>query len=102
VGRAAGVCAAQQRAESGAKLWVGVGLAEHVVGAALQQPRAVQLACVRCEHEDRQLWIDVRAGVLPDRVDNAERVAVDIDDQRVGVADSSSSAAAVSAAQTGR
>jgi hypothetical protein len=43
---AAGVRAAQQRPESGSKLGIGVGLAEHVVSATLQQPRAVQLSCV--------------------------------------------------------
>jgi hypothetical protein len=29
------------------------------------------------------MWIDARAGLLADRVDDAERVAVDIDDERV-------------------
>ena len=48
-----------------------------------KEPCAVQLPSVRCKHEDRQVWVDARADLVPDRVDHAERVAVDVDDQRV-------------------
>ena len=83
------VGSAKQRADPSAQLRVGVRLAQHVVAAAVQHSNPVKLIDAGGQHDQRRVRVNAAGQpvALADRVDQIERLAVDVDDDPVGLFD---------------
>ena len=84
-GRAAQRRAPQHRGDPGAQLRVGERLADDVVAAALEHPDPLQPVRVAAQHDQRDIRVDPAGETLAgaDRVDQRERLAVDVDQDQV-------------------
>jgi hypothetical protein len=82
------LCAAEQGAQAGAQLGVAVRLGEHVVAAALQVAHTHELFGARGKDQQRRVRVDpARQSVrLAHRVDQRQRLAVDIGEHQLGLA----------------
>ena len=79
--------AAQQRADPPAQLRVGERLCDDVVAAAVEHPHPLELARAGGEHDHRRVRVDLagESFAAADRVEQPERLAVDVGEHQLRV-----------------
>ena len=85
--RAPQLRAPEHRGDAGAQLRVGERLLDDVVAATIEHPNPLQPVGVAAQHDQRRVRVRPASGSLAgaDRVDKREGLAVDVDEDQVGV-----------------